>query len=130
LVDVPNVTVAEALQTSDSIGQFDELAGTILYIEDNASNISLLTEIFAPFKTIELVCARDAETGLTVAAEIEPAIVIFDIHLPGMNGIEALQQLRKIAAATRAERQRGLDAGFSAYLTKPVPITELLAELS
>jgi DNA-binding response OmpR family regulator len=87
------------------------------------------------------VTAPTAEMGIEIARARIPDVIIMDINLPGMNGLAALQVLRQdertkripvialTAAASERDRQRGLQAGFYRYLTKPVKVDELVAGL-
>ena len=87
---------------------------------------------------ISLISAPTAELGLELARTHLPDIILLDINLPGMNGIEALKQLRNwpetadipiialSAAATRKDIERGVEAGFQRYLTKPVRVEEVV----
>jgi CheY-like chemotaxis protein len=90
---------------------------------------------FKGYKTIE---AETAEVGLSLARESQPALILMDIQLPGMNGIEALGQLRADAAtrhipvvavtasAMMQDRQRILAAGFDGYQSKPIDVRGFL----
>lgn len=112
--------------------------GRILYIEDNPDNIALMEIILENIPGYELHTAQTAELGLVMALKDKPDLVLMDINLPGMNGIEALGELRRqketrdipaiaiSAAATVREVERGLEAGFLAYITKPFDIQEML----
>jgi CheY-like chemotaxis protein len=86
-----------------------------------------------------MLTAPDAETSLDVAKNQIPDLILMDINLPGMDGIEALAKLRledktkKIpvialsAAAMPHEIKRGTEAGFEEYITKPINVAEILA---
>ena len=112
--------------------------GCILYIEDNPDNVALMEVILANIPGYHLHTAHTAELGLVMALKEKPDLVLMDINLPGMNGIEALGELRRqeetqdipaiaiSAAATAHEVEKGLEAGFVAYLTKPFDIQEML----
>jgi PAS domain S-box-containing protein len=111
---------------------------TVLYIEDNPLHRLLMEEVFADLTTARLMTANDAETGIEMAAALRPAMILMDIDLPGMSGFEArarLSEARETAAipvvaltagAADYDMQRGLDAGFGDYLTKPFDIERLL----
>lgn len=85
----------------------------------------------------EILAARTAEEGIYIALEKRPDLILMDIDLPGMDGYEALIILRGVdsvrhvpviavsAYAMQKDISRGLEAGFAAYLTKPVDICEL-----
>ena len=93
------------------------------------------------FERFELVTTPTAEMGIELAAARKPHLVIMDINLPGMSGFEALRRLREraetkatpvialSAAASARDKERGLEAGFHRYLTKPVKLDELLEAL-
>ncbi len=113
----------------------------VVYVEDNPSNIAFMRELVDDFASIELLIAPTAEIGLPMIREHRPAVVIMDINLPGMSGLEAVAQLAawpdtaKIpviglsAAALTRDQARAKDAGFYRYLTKPVKVAELVAVL-
>ena len=105
----------------------------ILIVEDNEKNRKLVRDVlqFKGYRTIE---AETAELGLQLARESAPALILMDIQLPGMNGIEALGHLRAdlatrnipivavTASAMTQDRQRILAAGFDAYQSKPIDV--------
>jgi two-component system, cell cycle response regulator DivK len=105
----------------------------ILIVEDNARNLKLVRDIlnFWKYRTLE---ATEAETGLRLATEHQPDLVLMDIQLPGLDGVAALARLRAdpataaipVAALTafamRDEQARLLEAGFDAYLVKPISV--------
>jgi CheY-like chemotaxis protein len=109
----------------------------LLYIEDNRSNIELITAFFAARPHVRLHTAASGEAGLALAAAEPPDIVLLDIHLPGIDGHEVLRRLRAdprlgaipvIALSADAmlhDIQRGLAAGFDRYIAKPVDLNEL-----
>ena len=120
------------------VPQADATQRCVLYVEDNPANISLMERIVQRLPNVTLVSAHTAELGLEIARRHQPEIIILDINLPGMDGFEALArilrnpQTRDIpvialsANAKPATIQRGLDAGFRYYLTKPINVPELL----
>lgn len=111
---------------------------TLLYIEDNPSNIELMQEIIDqdPHCRCELLVADNAEDGLALARERHPGLVIMDINLPGMNGIEAVAHMKAdpelrsipviaLSADVMPDTIRsGMKAGFLRYLRKPLDINE------
>jgi signal transduction histidine kinase len=130
---------AEPLIEPTSAG--DASLRTVLYIEDNPANLHLMRAILAQAKGLHLISAHNAELGL-VAAETEgPDIILMDINLPGMNGIEALRMLRQqeatrgipviavSAAAMQHDIDKAMTAGFDAYLTKPIDVAGCLATI-
>ncbi len=109
---------------------------TILIVEDNEKNRKLARDILA-FRGYRVTVAESAEEGLRIARETPPDLVLMDIHLPGMSGIEALRELRA-ADATRdipvlaftasvmpQDRHTITSAGFDGFLSKPIAIKEL-----
>jgi two-component system cell cycle response regulator DivK len=112
----------------------------VLVVEDNPRNLKLARDVLrhAGFDVLEAACAED---GLTLAREHRPDVVLLDIQLPGMDGIEALGHLRAdpatarmtvialTAFAMKTDRQRFLEAGFDAYVEKPLDIHALPAQV-
>jgi len=110
----------------------------ILIIEDNEKNRKLERDIlqFHGYRTME---ADTAEEGIGLAQATPPALVLMDIQLPGMNGIEALHHLRAdprtraipviavTASAMTHDRQKILAAGFDGYQPKPIEVTQFVA---
>ncbi|PLW83945.1 hypothetical protein CWI75_00890 [Kineobactrum sediminis] len=119
----------------------DSASHRVLYIEDNPANLRLVQKILAVRKDIELLDAATAETGLAVAAAQQPDLILLDLNLPGMDGFEALDQLRAnpvtrdipvIAVTANAMThniKRGAAASFDDYVTKPLKIESFLASV-
>lgn len=115
--------------------------GRVLYVEDNPVNIDVMTHLFHRLPGVELLIAESAEEGLAMLRATPPDLVLMDINLPGMNGIEALHVIKNdpataaipviavSAAAMPNEIKAGKDAGFQAYLTKPFNVADLLARI-
>jgi PAS domain S-box-containing protein len=115
---------------------------TVLYIEDNESNRLLVKKIMKRMPLCRLKMAEDAETGLRLARELKPDIILMDINLPGMGGIAALNELKKdettasiqviavSANAMQADIDKAMEAGFYRYLTKPLLVDEFLQTIS
>jgi PAS domain S-box-containing protein len=114
---------------------------TIVYVEDNPSNIAFMRELVEDLPSVELLIASTAETGLELIRAHQPAVVIMDINLPGMSGFDAVARLREwpdtrhipviglSAAALAKDIARANEAGFYRYLTKPVKVDELTRTL-
>jgi signal transduction histidine kinase/CheY-like chemotaxis protein len=114
---------------------------TVLYVEDNVSNLRLIERVVQVRGDVEVVAAMQGRLGLELAREHRPALVLLDLHLPDMPGEEVLRRLREDPAtastpvvivsadATPGHVQRLLTAGASAYVTKPVDVRDLLAVL-
>jgi CheY-like chemotaxis protein len=114
---------------------------TVLYVEDNPANVTFMKDLLSSFENIDLLTAPTAEIGIELARAHHPEVILMDINLPGMSGVEALRALRAApgtsdipvialtAAASERDRQRGIQAGFYRYITKPVKVDELLNAL-
>ena len=110
----------------------------VLYIEDNPSNQRLMSQLLAKFPVLNIKMANQALEGLFLARTESPDLVILDINLPGMNGYEVVEVLKKdpltqtipvIALSANAlshDVEKGKEAGFDFYLTKPVDLAELI----
>ncbi len=113
----------------------DEL---ILVVEDNDKNRKLVRDVLA-HEGYRLLEAESGEDGVRLAREHRPALVLMDIHLPGITGIEALRQLRAdpatraipiiavTASAMTTDRATILAAGFDGYQSKPISVRPFLA---
>ncbi len=109
----------------------------ILIVEDNDKNLKLVRDVLQVkgFSTLE---AGTAEDGIRLARESKPDLILMDIHLPGMSGIEALKVLRGEAATAaipviavtasvmQQDRKQITEAGFDAYVGKPINLKEFL----
>jgi signal transduction histidine kinase/CheY-like chemotaxis protein len=145
-VDLP-VHAAESLapQASLRAGREPQLwmaeRQLVLYVEDNPASVLFMKDLLESFDSIELIVAPTAEIGVELARAKKPALVIMDINLPGMSGVEALRMLQAdpecrsipvialTAAASERDRLRGEEEGFYRYLTKPVQVDEFEATL-
>lgn len=113
-------------------------ANTILYVEDNAVNRRLVRDLLK-HTTYKLIEADDGEAGVAKALEMRPNLILMDIQLPKMSGLEAMRRLRAnpVTAATpivaitsfalSGDDQKAKDAGATAYLAKPYSPRDLLA---
>jgi PAS domain S-box-containing protein len=114
---------------------------TMLYIEDNAANRTLMEQIFATCDDLELTTAEDGTLGLAAAREQRPDLILLDLNLPDIDGDEVLARLyaddatRCIpvivvsADATRAQIDALLERGAFDYLTKPIDIEQLMSAI-
>ena len=110
----------------------------ILIVEDNPKNLKLVRDILqvTGYQTVE---AETGEEGVRLARERQPALILMDIQLPGMSGIEALGRLRAdattrtipviavTASVMAQDRERVMAAGFDGFQGKPISVRELLA---
>lgn len=137
---------------SDSSGHFDSTSGigktdagsanaiehTVLYIEDNPSNIKLIAQLFGRMPHIHLLTAHTPELGIELALARQPALILLDINMPGLDGYQVLEVLKAesslksipvvaiTANAMPRDIERGIAAGFSDYLTKPLNVGQFL----
>ena len=114
---------------------------TLLYVEDNPANLMLVEKIIADHPHIRMLSARDGDLGITLARTHLPDVILMDINLPGINGIQALKILREdpatahipvVALSANAmirDVEKGLEAGFFRYITKPIKIKEFMSVL-
>jgi PAS domain S-box-containing protein len=114
---------------------------TLLYVEDNPANLKLVEQLIARRADMRLLSARDGNLGIQLARINQPEVILMDINLPGISGIEALKILREdpatahipvIALSANAmprDIEKGLQAGFFRYLTKPIKINEFIDTL-
>jgi PAS domain S-box-containing protein len=115
-------------------------ARRILYVEDNPANLVLMQDLVSNFfEDVALLTATTGELGLEIARAHRLDVILMDINLPGMSGLEALYELRNdpktqhvpviaiSAAVSERDKQRGVRAGFVAYLTKPLVVEEFVS---
>ncbi len=114
------------------------LVRTLLYVEDNPANLKLVEQLIARRSDMRLLNAVNGSLGIQLARENQPQVILMDINLPGISGIEALKILREdpatahipvIALSANAmprDIEKGLQAGFFWYLTKPIKINEFM----
>jgi CheY-like chemotaxis protein/HPt (histidine-containing phosphotransfer) domain-containing protein len=114
---------------------------TILYVEDNPANVKLIGQLIARRTHLRLLTATDGESGIALARSHRPDMILMDINLLGMSGIEALRALREdpatadipvvalSASAMPDDIEKGQLAGFFRYLTKPINIDDFSATL-
>jgi len=105
----------------------------ILVVEDNERNLKLLRDVLE-YAGYAVRVARTAEDGITSAVSEPPDLVLMDLQLPGIDGMEALRRLREnprtadipvvavTAQAMKHDRERALDAGFDGYVEKPISV--------
>jgi len=129
----PEQTHTDATQQAQDTGHH-----TVLYIEDNAANLRVVEAIFRRRSQLRLLSATNGEHGLEIARRNHPDAILLDIHLPGMDGYAVLAAL-KADAATRdiplialsadampMDIEKGLAAGFTHYITKPIDVDQFL----
>jgi two-component system cell cycle response regulator DivK len=106
---------------------------TILVVEDNERNLKLLRDVLE-YAGYDVRVARTGEDGVSQAASEPPDLVLMDLQLPGIDGLEALRRLRQsprtadipvvavTAQAMKQDRERALEAGFNGYVEKPISV--------
>ena len=114
---------------------------TLLYVEDNQANMKLVEQLIARRPDLRLLTAVNGTLGIEVARTSQPTMILMDINLPGISGVEALKVLRGdpatahipvVALSANAmprDIEKGLQAGFFRYLTKPIKINEFMHTL-
>jgi two-component system, cell cycle response regulator DivK len=117
------------------------MSETVLVVEDNALNLKLVRDVLghAGYRVLE---AGDAERGIELARAETPDLILMDVQLPGIDGVEALRRLRAdsetasipvvalTALAMKEDRERFLGAGFDGYLEKPVSVPDLSGQVA
>ena len=117
----------------------EEMQCTILYVEDDIYNLELVREILAVLHPeVVLLEAETAEEGLEIAVKEKPKLILMDLNLPGMSGLEALERLRQneetrkipvvaiSADAVKETIKQGRKQGFIDYITKPIKVDDFL----
>jgi PAS domain S-box-containing protein len=114
---------------------------TLLYVEDNPANLALVEQLIARRSDLKLLTAIDGPLGIQLARTCQPDVILMDINLPGMSGFDALEILHKDPAtahipvmalsanAVPRDIEKGMEAGFFRYLTKPIKVTEFMGAL-
>jgi len=114
---------------------------TLLYVEDNPANLELVEQLIARRPDLRLLSAADGQLGIEFARAYQPEVMLMDINLPGISGLEAMKILRAdpstahipiIALSANAvprDIQDSLAAGFFNYLTKPIKVSQFMDAL-
>ena len=118
-----------------------DLQRTLLYVEDNPANLALVEQLIARRSDLKLLTAIDAHLGIDLARTYQPDVILMDINLPGISGYGALNILHDdpltshipvmalSANAVPRDIEKGLEAGFFRYLTKPIKVVEFMDAL-
>ena len=143
--NIPQVSASNTMREeflAQVRGQKNEARRTLLYVEDNPANLLLVEQIMLEQPHISMFSARDGNHGVEMARAHRPDVILMDINLPGISGIEAMNILRKdqttmhipiIALSANAMLQEiklVQEAGFFSYLTKPIKINEFMNALN
>jgi signal transduction histidine kinase/CheY-like chemotaxis protein len=135
-----------ALAESDTAAPKPQVADgtpmrTLLYVEDNPANLELVEQLVARRSDLRLLSAADGTLGIEYARACLPEVILMDINLPGISGIEAMKILRAdpatahipiIALSANAvprDIEKGLEAGFFNYITKPIVVGQFMEAL-
>jgi CheY-like chemotaxis protein len=114
---------------------------TLLYVEDNPANLDLVEQLIARRPDLRLLSAADGNLGVEFARVYLPDVILMDINLPGISGLDAMKILRAdpmtahipiIALSANAvphDIQRAIQAGFFDYLTKPIKVRQFMETL-
>ena len=114
---------------------------TVLYVEDNPANLELIRQLIARRPDLRLLSATDATLGIESARTEQPSVILMDINLPGLSGIDAMKILRQdpstahipiVALSANAmphDIERGAVAGFFSYVTKPIDVKKFIVAL-
>lgn len=136
--EMPDIST-HLLETSGNTAQS---AKSILYIEDNPRNIKLMESIIRNRADLSLVTATTAESGLEVANREKPDIILMDINLPGMNGIDACKIFKNQASTKdipivavsadvmRYSKEKVMNADFAGFVSKPINVEEFIKLIS
>ena len=146
-IDLPvsELAVVEEILEDQSEVSFElhlqDFTRKLLYVEDNPANLALMEGIIDRVDHLDVISTHTAELGLAMAEEQQPDVIVLDVNLPGMNGVEAVKELKSneatknipvIALSANAMPKTiedGIRAGFDAYLTKPVILKDLMEAL-
>ena len=135
-VNLAQPTAVVQTRVSEAVPLF-----TLLYVEDNPANLMLVEDIITRRPDIRLLSARDGIRGIEMARASLPDVILMDINLPGISGLNALRILADdpatmhipvVALSANAmpdDIEKGLAAGFFRYLTKPLKVNEFMNTL-
>lgn len=113
--------------------------GRVLVVEDNPKNLKLVHDVLT-YSGFEVMEATSGEDGVRLADEMSPDLILMDLQLPGIDGAEALRQIRMsgtqvpvvavTAFAMNNDWKRAFDAGFDGYVEKPISVRALPQQVS
>lgn len=138
-VEAPIVKARDAV--TSNVRDVSPVKATILCIEDNLANLNLLEHVFAEWPDLRLIPAMQGSLGLELAVEHQPHVILLDVHLPDIDGLEVLKRLKAddrtkripvvavTADATATQRRAMTAAGAVAYITKPIDIKLLTSTI-
>jgi CheY-like chemotaxis protein len=138
---VPCAVQAAHMALAPATSPIDPLVHTLLYVEDNPANLDLVEQLIARRADLNLLTATNGPTGIELARTSLPKVILMDINLPGMSGIDAMQVLRAepltaqipviavSANASKIDIENGIKAGFFSYVTKPIRVSDFMKSL-
>lgn len=143
LANILQTVSDEATVRERSIPQIEYIVEqhTVLYVEDNSANLELVKQLILRRTGMRMLSAADGNLGIEFAHVYQPDIILMDINLPGISGIDVMRILRAdpvtreipiialSAHASPLDIQNGIKAGFFAYLTKPILVNEFMETL-
>jgi len=141
LTAAPQVAVREAERAVRPQVSDGTPLRTLLYVEDNPANLELVEQLVARRPDLRMLSAADGNLGIEFARTCQPEVILMDINLPGISGIEAMSILRAdpstahipiIALSANAvprDIEKALEAGFFNYLTKPIKVNQFMDAL-
>ena len=128
-----------APQTNDTLLEgLNDREYSIVYIEDNESNLRLVESLFDKYSNLKLFTAKEGVAGIALCEKVIPDLILLDINLPGEDGFKILEKLRQIkdlkekpivavsANAMEHDIVKGLEHGFDGYVVKPINLSMLL----
>jgi PAS domain S-box-containing protein len=138
---MPAHVASDTAATVPALGTANIMQRTLLYVEDNPANLALVETLIERRNDLKLLTATDGNSGVQMAREHLPDLILMDINLPGISGLEALKLLQAdpqmahipiIALSANAvlhDIEQALKAGFVRYITKPIRINEFMDAL-
>ncbi len=141
LTAAPQAAAQQSTGIAPARARIDTPMKTVLYVEDNPANLMLVEGIIERRPDFRFLSARDGISGVALARASQPDVILMDIDLPDISGIDALKLLASdpetakipvialTANAMRQDIEKGAAAGFFRYLTKPVNVIELMITL-
>jgi PAS domain S-box-containing protein len=137
----PSPSLQEPVSAPMPLAPLDPVVRTLLYVEDNVANMELVAQLLARRPDIRLLCAADGLRAMVLARTCMPDLILMDINLPGISGLQVLALLKSngltkhipvlalSANAMPRDIEQGMQAGFLRYLTKPIKIGEFMQAL-
>jgi len=141
IVALPDMVEAAHVALAPPPTPADLHVHTLLYVEDNPANLDLVEQLIARRADLNLLTATTGPTGIELARTLLPRVILMDVNLPGISGIDAMQTLRAepltahipiiavSASASKIDIENGIKAGFFSYVTKPIRVSNFMKSL-